>query len=321
MKKKDIKRAFISVILFVLVVAAFLIINEEINNRKRFTVKWIKDSQDYCYSVEEVSMDDKKLEIKGFFFELEKVRNIEKNNVFKGDDIELVLININDALKYDDINAPFLYGEAMTTRKVQRPDVNKVYECEYDYTESGFESSIELDKIDLENNTYQVFYKKNGDQPEGIGLQVFVNKEGVFFTEKNQTYEDYDRFGSYADFFKECICLVADIDFHIFVFQKDDLLYWVAENGFEFDSNGKTSIQFQGDTTQFSKIMKKEDDPAWIYNSFYFEDKEDVTLSNEYVRIAKVELPKDYSITRAWTGRNELGKWIWLDYFRPLYTK
>ena len=123
-----------------------------------------------------------------------------------------------------------------------------------------------------------------------------------------------------TDFVKNGTLLVCRPDMHIWIFQYDGSLYWVADEGFHFEDDGLTYIQYHLWTTQLEKLPpgRLAQNYYWNNLSGYFEKYE---LSGDFgkYRVMCCELPTEYSITSILTGYFKNGEWVWENCFRPVY--
>ena len=105
-----------------------------------------------------------------------------------------------------------------------------------------------------------------------------------------------------------------------FGYQRNGALYWIVDEYFNFEEDGSTYIQYQLWTTQTENLPKHRLENNWLWDNIggNFEDYEIKDDFGPY-RVMKRELPKEYSITSIVTGYYKDGKWIWQEYFRPIY--
>lgn len=82
----------------------------------------------------------------------------------------------------------------------------------------------------------------------------------------------------------------------------------------------KSYIQYQLWTTQTEKLPQERLDNNWLWDNIggNFEEYEMQSDFGEY-RVMRRELPTEYAITAIVTGYHKDGKWIWRNYFRPIY--
>ena len=123
-----------------------------------------------------------------------------------------------------------------------------------------------------------------------------------------------------TDFVKNGTLLVCRPDMHIWIFQYNGSLYWVADEGFHFEDDGLTYIQYHLWTTQTEKLPPGRLARNYFWNNLsgYFEKYE---ISGDFgkYRVMWCELPTDYSITSILTGYYKDGEWVWANSFRPVY--
>ena len=108
-------------------------------------------------------------------------------------------------------------------------------------------------------------------------------------------------------------------DYGMYVYQYEGELYWIAEPEYGF-VEGDTVVECQLDTTQIARLPQHRLENQWYWDNigFQFRSNECIALNTGKYRVTKKALPKEYSITKIWTG-NYINNWIWLSYFRPYY--
>ena len=111
-------------------------------------------------------------------------------------------------------------------------------------------------------------------------------------------------------------------DYSCYVYQYKGYLYWIADTGFRFEDDGTTLIQYQLWTTQPERLPQKRLKNKWYWDNIgsYFE-KYEITkgMNCGRYRVCRRKLPEEYSIKSIVTGYYKNGKWIWRNYFRPIY--
>ena len=269
--------------------AAFLIVclMVVIHNHGSGGVEADSTSRAYCFQVDSAFTDGREMEISGFAFRYEHPFS----------DYSLLL-------RYEDGTQIELEKEI-----VPRSDVNNYFLCDYDYTSSGFTA-----RAAVMEGEYEVLIK----WPLSIALStgVFIDSEGVHYAPEKKFKEPEIN----ADFVQKGIVRVYRPDFHCWVYQYEGSLYWIVEQDFYFETDGSTYIQFQLWTTQPEKLPQKRIESGWNWDNIggMFEDYEIDGDFGDY-RVMKRELPTDYSITSIETGYHKNRKWVWQQFFRPIY--
>lgn len=108
-------------------------------------------------------------------------------------------------------------------------------------------------------------------------------------------------------------------DYGMYVYQYKNTLYWIAEPDYGFvDSD--TYVQYQLNTTQIERLPKIRLENEWYWDNigFWFSEYEMKEMNTGKYRVAKKEIPREYSIRGIWTGNNIDG-WIWREDFLPYY--
>ena len=241
----------------------------------------------YCFQVESAFTDGNKMEISGFAFRYEHPSS----------DYSL-LLSAEDGKRIE-----------LEKEIVPRSDVNNYFLCDYDYTSSGFTARAEVAE-----GEYEVLIK----WPLSIALStgVFINSDGVYYaSEKEFKAPEID-----ADFIQKGVLRVFRPDFHCWVYQYEGSLYWIVDQDFNFEEDDTTYIQYQLWTSQTENLPQKRLDNNWLWDNIggNFEDYEVQGDFGEY-RVMRRELPTEYPITAIVTGYHKNRKWIWRNYFRPIY--
>ena len=112
-------------------------------------------------------------------------------------------------------------------------------------------------------------------------------------------------------------------DADMYVYQYGTKMYWVAGKDFYLKESGKTTVQFQLNTTRSDllPIERQENGHDWDNISFYFEMNELKDEATELYRVAVCDIPTEYPITRFWTGYYADSEWIWKVYRTPDISK
>lgn len=243
-------------------------------------------SRAYCFQIDSTEYRNGKIELSGFTFRYEHPVS----------DYSLFLRSTD--------------GTRIKLKKetVDRPDVNEYFRCDYDYTASGFTA-----EGTVEEGEYEVLIK----WPWSIAIStgVFVGSSVHYVPEKEFIAPNID-----AEFVENGVLRVYRPDYYCWNYQYEGALYWVVDQNFCFEDDGKTYIQYQLWTTQTENLpaQRLENGHLWDNIGGYFESYELEGDWNGY-RVMKRDLPTAYSITSIVTGYYKNDEWIWKEYFRPIY--
>ena len=262
---------------------------------------FIKVNDDFSWvcQVDSIEKQEEDIVLSGFAFELGK--NAEEKT------FEVILYDIETEKAY--------YPKMKYSL---REDVNDYFLCEYDYTKSGFIATISLKKLNLENKVYEVLLRPDGKKKAySIGV-YYANGEMVFVNPKDFVTLNVEG-TDLEKVIEEGVLRVYRPDYGMYVYQYEGDLYWIAEEWYDFVDNN-TYIQFQMNTTQVNKLPKDRIENNWLWSNLGFEFgwKELISWNTGIYRVAKVQLPIKYSITKIWTGNYKNG-WLWKNDFRPWY--
>ena len=204
---------------------------------------------------------------------------------------------------------------------VERKDVNEYFGCEYDYFQSGFNATIKVKKVDLENKSYEVLLRMADERT--------VYQTGTYISNGELMYVNPGRFVALEvagtdleKIIRNGVLKVYRPEYGMYVYQYDGMLYWIAEEGYKFEENGLTCMEYQLSTTQPFRLPADRFENGWLWDNrrFYFEKEElKNNMLGEY-RVAVTELPREYSITDIQVGYYVNGQgWIWNQKFHPWY--
>lgn len=203
------------------------------------------------------------------------------------------------------------------TKYVSRMDVNDYFLCDFDYTETGFVVELDEKKFDIDK-CYEILLRVSGEKlAYHTGVYIL---DGIVMYENPLQFEPLDVAGTDLEKIVENgVLRVYQPDVGMYVYQYEGDLYWIAEATYGF-INGDTYIQCQLETTQIDKLPANRLENQWYWDniSFFFNEKELIEWNTGRYRVARQSLPKEYAISKIWTG-NYIENWIWKEYFYPYY--
>ena len=206
-------------------------------------------------------------------------------------------------------------GEQTTlaTEQTERPEVNKYFLCKTDYTRSGFRASGEADPE--EEYEIMIRFPLSGLLATGS----YITGERIHYVPDKEFREPEAAGTELEEIIRNGTLRVFRPDYHCWVYQKDNCLYWIAEPGFTFEKDGTTLVQYHLWTTQKGQLPEKRLKNNWFWDNIggYFEQYELEGNFGQY-RVSCREIPREYSITSILTGYYKNKKWIWSEYFRPV---
>ncbi len=319
MDKKRRNRIIINIITIVAIAIVFLIINIQIDIAHKHRLFIVPDESKYCYGIDSFEKDGNILSIKGWFFELKSVQKVEQ--IVSDNDSEqmLALVPIGeDTVNEWSNNAVFL---RVTEMKTDRPDVNKYFSCEYDYSKCGFVATVDINDLDFETTNYRFVFKPEAMKAEGILVNIYLSGDDLMYTNPLQTPR-LDTVGTDLDkVVNEGVRVVSRPDVGCYVYQLKNKLYWIMDDGYSFWEDGTTLIQYQRETTQIENLPKERLENNWFWSNIsdMFEKNEITSQMNcgKY-RVSVREIPKEYSVICIQTGYNN-GNCVWSETFKPCY--
>ena len=247
--------------------------------------------QMYCFQIDEITANT----IKGVAFRYEKPTqefDLFLKSTDTGDIVELTNISLEE-----------------------RKDVNEYFDCEYDYTNSGFKA--DLGEIDT-TQEYEFLINWGWRQPLSTG--VYFTGDNVHYAP--QTSYDSGMFDGtdLEHIARDGQLRVCRQDISCYVYQLDGFFYWVFGKDYSFD-NDNTLIQYQLWTTQSEKLPSER-----ISEGYEWDNKTDVIEKYELTgsfgdfRVFRRSVPTEYAVSSVLTGYYHNHKWIWQSYFRPIYS-
>lgn len=296
-KKRTIIQAIVCVVLVCMIWGGYYFLTHYGIDR---ILEVKSDDYSWVYQVDSVKTEGKDFVLQGFAFELGK--DAEEGT------FEIILEDIESGERY------FPKMEYM-----DRKDVNEYFLCEYEYLQTGFVATIKAKKLSLEQKNYEVLLREKGDR---LAYQTgtYISNGELAYVNPFE-FESLDVAGTSLEAVtKNGILRVYRPDYGIYVYQYEGELYWIAESQSAFDENGDLGIPYQLNTTQIDRLPENRLENNWLWDNkgFFFCTKEITDWSTERYRVAREELPREYSIEKIWTGKHD-GDWIWIQYFRPYY--
>lgn len=247
----------------------------------------------FCFQIDTIERHDNRIGLTGFAFRYEH----------RTSDFTIILRSTETGKKI-----------RLATEQIARPDVNDYFLCGYDYTASGFTAAAGDISTTEE---YEVMVQ----WPWSILLAtgVFIKDSTIYYMpEKKFSAPEGGR--DLQEIVENGTVRVYRPDYHCWVYQLDSALYWIADPDLVFEDDSKTYIQYQLWTTQTENLPQHRLKNDWLWDNIggYFEDYE---LHGDFgsYRVMKRELPDEYSIISIVTGYYKNEKWIWKNYFRPIY--
>lgn len=319
--KKKVFRTLIEVIVVIAIIIFFALMNEQITEERKSSFVITPDSDAFAFQVESVCEEGSEVVIKGWFFELSKVRNVDRE--VKSINNPSIFLDNMDLIgeKNIDGTAKAKKGIRLKVQLQKRLDIDNYFKCEFDYSNCGFIGSIDKDQVDLKNGKYQIVLKQNEDDETGMVLAYLIDGKLNYINPKDEIKLNVNG-TDLEKIVEEGTCVVSSPENHICVYQFGWKLYWIADREYNFDKTGSTLIQYQMDTTQYEQLPKGRIEKGWYWSNLgsSFEGNEitDSINCGEY-RVSVRDLPTEYSLTRIVTGYYADGKWVWKRYFRPDY--
>lgn len=298
-RKEAIKRVIRNFCICIVIVCVTIVIDYLIQ-RAIYLNKYevFEDNFAHVFQIDDIEQKDDELVLTGWVFKLE-IDSVE-------DDFEVILYDYNNDKGY-----------YMDITDVIREDVNEYFLCEYDYSKSGFVASIHSDKLDLDKKNYEVLIRPK-DVRKAYKTGTYISNGKMMFAEPESfVAPDVEETGL-VEIVNNGVLRVYRPDVGMYVYQYDGKLYWIADEGYEFEDDGSTYVQYLLWTTQEDRLPRELNN--WYQGSmgFYFENGELSDINTGKYRVAVAPLQTEYSVTRTITGYY-VNEWLWRQYFRIWY--
>lgn len=200
---------------------------------------------------------------------------------------------------------------------LKRKDVNDYFKCEYDYTDSGFQAVINANKITGKN--YEVLLKVE-EKRTAYRTGTYLSDGRLMYVNPYE-YQPLEVQGTdLEELVAGGVLRVYRPDCGMYVYQYNNELYWIAEPDYGF-VDGDAAIQYLLDTTQIERLPKISLGTGWPCDDIgvVFSKCEMLESDTGKYRVARKELPKEYSVRRIVTGNYYIDGWIWKEDFFPFY--
>lgn len=293
------------ILLSSIVLISYVVLSKVIGERQ-FHKYTIIDEIKLVNSIEQTKVENNDLIIKGYAFLLQKNSS--------GNAISVFLRSINTGKEiWLDMN------------QMTRQDINSYYQCEYDYSNSGFEASTELANL-VKDDIYEVII--NVDYTDRTAIKdsrTTVSAKKFIMNEKLYSYNP-DEFVQpsldiESNLLKEVftsgkLCFYKE-DIGMYVYEYNGNLYWIANNDVVFNQEGKTYIIYHLYTTQVDRLPEEQIKYNYFNSDFVFEQYEYRDEATSPYRVAIREIPKGFSISYITTGVYDVGnqKSVWTKNF------
>ena len=275
----------------------------------------VEEDKNLVKYIEDIRIDGDMLIISGWCF----YKNVESDT----DSVQVFLRNTEDE---EDI-------VWLEVEEVVREDVNKYYNCEYNYSHTGFNAKTKVKRLELQESDYEIFIKLTYSKKVEGKLEDSINNDKEYVkTVSTKRYisegelsafvpiKELEKIKSFSGELNEISdegqLLVYSNKADMYVYQYKGKLYWVAGERYYFEEDGTTKIQFQLDTTRTDYLPEDRASRGLTTDnlSFIFEKNEIVQDETDPYRIACYDVPCEYPITSMWTGYYTDSKWIWREY-------
>lgn len=304
-------------LILVALICFFALVNIFISENRKKSVVVKDDGAYYSYDIDLCLYEDDYLFLSGWFLELSSYRNQIRKDANTNYNVSLLLVD-EDSISESDEPIPGIMSEM---DYCSRLDVNSYFECEFDYSSSGFLAKFESKRINKEK-IYHIFFKRNINDAEAIKSSFYLYNEKLYRVNPHDIKELDVENTDIEQIVYDGTLLVSRPRDGIFVYQYNNKIYWIMDD-YKFSDDNSTYIWCRTETTQFSKLPEYSLNNGlfWGENGKIFEQNE---LTNEIncgkYRVSCCEIPNEYSVSYITTGYYSNAKWIWQSFFRPDYS-
>jgi len=278
------------IVLSLFVIIFYFVINKYIEKRN-FRKYTISKNINLMNEIENVYIENNKIFISGYAFLLEK--DADDNQ------ISLLLRNVST-------NREIWFN----IEQVTRSDINSYFDCEFNYSNSGFIASADADKL-INNEVYEVIinidyndkFDNNMKRTTVSANQYILNNELYAYNPNEFVKPDLNiKSELLKEVFSEGKLCYYNKEKGLYVYQSEGKLYWIATNDFEFNENGATCIIYHLHTSQINRLPSHRIKYRFDNLDFNFEQFEIKDQLTDPYRVAVRDIPKEYAITYVSTG-------------------
>lgn len=255
--------------------------------------------------IEDIYTEDNKINIYGYAFLLDMDS--------EGTKVSILLRSVNDGKE--------IWADV---EQISRTDVASFFSKNYNHENSGFNAIIKESKLSSDE-CYEIIVKLEYlsiDDNNRISKTVSTNR--YIINKELFSYNPYEL--DHPDIESELLSEVfnnGQLSFYqkdkgMYVFQYNKQLYWIADESFNFDEDGMTSIPCNVYTSKVDKLPENRIQNGFETLGFIFEDHEYTDENIGPYRLAIWDIPDDYPISYIITGEYDSG-WVWSKIFHINY--
>lgn len=259
----------------------------------------------YAYQIETAELNNDLLKITGWCFNKDESRS-DPNSVPR---VRIVLV---DTESYSD----FHYYKADCG--IPREDVNNYYHNGLDYTYCGFETEINLSKLDINNKDYEILIQPDVSSEHTIRPDLFLH-EGCIMNTVSSNPDAIELTGTdLTEIVNNGLVRAYLPEIGAFVYQYNWKVYYLLDEKYPIN-DGWTRLEFNVGTNCPELLSESMQEYEFENLGFNVSDYEitDTLYAGKY-RVIVHELPVEYPITYVDTGYyNSSNGWLWRCRFCP----
>ena len=316
MNNKSNKFSFIEAFIVILLVILFVIVNLVIDNKQEEAIEVVSDNMYINYQISSADVEDNYLVLRGWLFELNDFANVKRETCINKEEISFVLCKLDSNGALSDKKRFFASPSWNDNEKV-----DNYFQCDADYSDSGFEVKYKLSKLNVNDSAYQVLIKTSNAREQAISTDYYIDKGCLVRSLKNsEVYKKLEQ-TDLCDIVNEGTVLVENFDNGYIVVQKDSRLYWVVDPNV-IDLSGDNRVVFQTYTTNYNKLPKNRTDLGYYWDDIEVSfEKCEITnqMNSGEFRVLAQDIPSEYPIVLIETGICGSNGWVCSNKFRPVY--
>ena len=294
------KQLFFFCISMFLIVTGYAVLISKIKIDKYLEFTKVEDDLSWVFQVEDIYESEKDFVIEGWAF------GLWKDAYQKAYDIILY-----------DIESDKGYFPEM--QYCAREDINEYFLCEYNYLQSGFSAHISMQDLELNEQIFEILIRP-AKSKKAYSTGIYIADGKLMYTNPKKFMSPEVDGTDLQEIVENGILRIYRPNEGMYVYQYENQLYWIADAYYAFNESGDTYIQWHLETSQVENLPQYRLENNWHFDNLGFDfcENELKEWNTGRYRVARKELPVEYSIIRMNTGRHEDG-WIWKEDFRPYY--
>lgn len=249
-------------------------------------------------------------------YDFEHIDIEESNFIIKGWVMKLGAKNMGvHILLWSDNNDEVILSTDMYVRK----DVEEIFEPEYEHGKCGFIAELQPNELELDV-CYQVYLVLDYETDSEKRLKVNTDKyicNGKLYNYNPNTFERPNvNDEELLQVINDGIVRAYDIEKEIWIYQYDDMLYYIVNSEFGSMKDNDVKIPVMPSTSRTDLLPEKRIEDGFDHLGAYYED---LSYAREGIlpyQVVRVNLSNDYPNTYVSTGLYYTNSKTWYRHFR-----